>query len=65
MTDFWAGMGILEIRENGKIVERILSRNQYESIKNDLIDVKVNSPLSHICNNLAHIKVYKGTLNYG
>lgn len=64
MTDFWAGMGILEVRENGQIVERILSRSQYEAIAGDLIDVKVNSPVSNICDNLTHIKVYKGQLNF-
>ncbi len=36
MTDFWAGTGILEIRENGQIIERILSRNQFENIKINL-----------------------------
>ena len=45
MTDFWAGTGILELREDGTIVERILSRNQYENIKNDLIDVEIESPM--------------------
>ena len=62
MTDFWAGTGILELREDGSIVERILSRNQYENIKNDLIDVKIESPVSNICDSLKNIKVYKGTL---
>ena len=62
MTDFWAGTGILELREDGTIVERILSRNQYENIKNDLIDMEIESPISNICENLTHIKVYKGTL---
>ncbi len=62
MTDFWAGTGILELREDGNIIERILSRNQYENIKNELIDIKINSPISHICKSLKHIKVYKGTL---
>ena len=62
MTDFWAGTGILELREDGTIVERILSRNQYENIKNDLIDVEIESPISNICKSLTHIKVFKGTL---
>lgn len=62
MTDFWAGTGILELREDGTIVERILSRNQYENIKNDLIDVKIESPISNICKSLTHIKVFNGTL---
>ena len=63
MTDFWAGTGVLEIREDGSIVERILSRNQYENVKDKLIDVKVESSVSEICNSLTHIKVYQGTLN--
>lgn len=62
MTDFWAGTGILELREDGSIVERILSRNQYENIKDNLIDVEVESPVSNICDSLKYIKVYKGTL---
>ena len=64
MTDFWAGTGILELREDGSIIERILSRNQYESIKSDLIEVKIESPISSICESLTYIKVYKGKLNF-
>ncbi len=62
MTDFWAGTGVLELREDGSIIERILSRNQYESIKDDLVEVEVESPVSNICESLTRIKVYKGTL---
>ena len=64
MTDFWAGMGILEMRDNGEIIERILSRNQYEKIKDKLEDVKVDSPISSICGNLTHILIYKGKLDF-
>ena len=64
MTDFWAGTGILEIRENGQIIERILSRNQFENIKNKLIKINVKSPVSFICNPLSYIYVYKGSLNF-
>lgn len=64
MTDFWAGTGILELREDGAIVERILSRNQYENIKNDLMDIEIESPISHICKSLTSIKVYKGKLAF-
>ena len=64
MTDFWAGTGILEIRENGQIIERILSRNQFENIKNKLIKINVKSPISFICNSLSYIYVYKGSLNF-
>ena len=64
MTDFWAGTGILEIRENGQIIERILSRNQFENIKNKLIKINVKGPISFICNPLSYIYVYKGSLNF-
>lgn len=64
MTDFWAGMGILELRDNGEIIERILSRNQYEAIKDDLIKVEINSPISFICENLRSIYVYQGQLAF-
>ncbi len=64
MTDFWAGTGILEIRENGQIIERILSRNQFESIKDQLIKVNVNSPISNICKPLTYIYVYNGNLKF-
>ena len=62
MTDFWAGTGILELREDGRIIERILSRTQYENIKDELVDVEVDSKISSICKNLSYIKVYNGTL---
>ena len=64
MVDFWAGTGILELRDDGSIIERIVSRNQYEQIKDKLVDVEINSPISYICDNLKHIQVYKGTLNF-
>ena len=64
MTDFWAGTGILEVRDDGEIVERIVSRSQYESIKDNLIKVEINSPLSHICDSLKYIYVYKGKLSF-
>lgn len=64
MTDFWAGTGILEIRENGQIVERILSRNQFESLQEKLTKVKVKSPISNICKPLSYIYVYEGSLNF-
>ncbi|MCQ2555945.1 MAG: hypothetical protein MJ149_01280 [Clostridia bacterium] len=64
MVDFWAGIGILEIRQDGKIVERILSRSQYESVKNELIKVSVDSPLSAISKNFNYIFVYEGELKF-
>ncbi len=62
MTDFWAGTGILEVREDGKIVERILSRTQFENLKEQLIKVNVDTPLSSICKNFNYIYAYEGTL---
>ncbi len=64
MTDFWAGIGVLELRGNGQIVERILSRSQFETIQNKLIKVQVNSPISKICESLSYIYVYEGSLNF-
>ena len=64
MTDFWADTGILEIRENGQIVERILSRNQFKSLKDKLIKVNVTTPMSNICQPLTYIYIYEGSLNF-
>ncbi len=62
MTDFWAGTGILELRDNEEIIERILSRNQFEHIKDKLIKVEIQCPISDICESLQSIFVYKGQL---
>ncbi len=64
MVDFRAGLGVLEIRNNGKIVERILSRKQFESISSQLKKVEVDTPLSNICDNFKYIHVYEGMLNF-
>ena len=42
-VDFWSGMGILEVRDD-KIIEKIISRSQFEAIKDKLVKVKVNCP---------------------
>ncbi len=62
MVDFWAGMGILEKRDNGMIVPRIISRSQYEMIKNALRSVPVQSKMSGANSNYDSILVYNGTL---
>ena len=62
MVDFWAGMGILEIRSENSIVPRIISRTQYEMIKDELVEVPVDSIMSEISNNYKSILVYQGTL---
>ena len=62
MVDFWAGMGILEKRDNGTIIPRIISKTQYDLIKNDLIRVPVKTKLSGLNDNYDYIDVYVGTL---
>lgn len=62
MVDFWAGMGILEKRDNGVIVPRIISRTQYELIKEKLVKVPVKTVLSGLNENYDYIYVYEGTL---
>lgn len=59
---FWVGIGILEIREN-KIIPRIISKLQYEKLKDKLIKVPVNvKELSSINNNYEYIYVHPGEL---
>ncbi len=66
MVDFWAGMGILEYwPEEEKFVQRILSRSQYENIKDSLVEIKVESPISAISPNFKTILVHVGKLNFG
>ena len=65
MVDFWAGMGILEYWETeDKFVPRIISRSQYESIKDSLVRVEVTSPLNGISENYTSIYVYDGKLDF-
>ena len=61
MVDFWAGIGILEVREN-KIIERTISQKQFEKIKDKLIKVKVDTELSKLSSNYSYIYVYEGNL---
>jgi len=60
IAKYWVGTGIIEMRED-KLVDRILSPQQYEQIKDklenveiDLIDMK----------NLKNLEVYKGKLSF-
>jgi len=62
MVDFWAGMGILEKRDNGVIVPRIISRTQYDLIKDSLVKIPVKTMLSGQNQNYDYIYVYVGTL---
>lgn len=66
MVDFWAGIGILEYwPEEDKFVQRILSRSQFESVKDSLVSVKVDSPIKHICSNFENVLVHVGRLSFG
>lgn len=63
MVDFWAGMGILEIRED-KIIEKTISKKQYDQIKDKLIKVKLSNELCQISDNYSWIFVYEGKLPF-
>jgi len=63
MVDFWAGMGILEIRED-KIIEKTISKKQYDQIKDKLIKVKLNNEICQISDNYSWIFVYEGKLPF-
>lgn len=59
---FWVGIGILEIREN-KIIPRILSKLQFETLKDNLIKIPVNiKELSIINKNYEYIYVHLGQI---
>ena len=63
MVDFWAGMGILEVRED-KIIQKTISQKQYEQIKDKLIKIKLNNDLTNISDNYSWIYVYEGKLPF-
>ena len=63
VVDFWAGMGILEARED-KIIERVISQKQFENIKDKLVKVKVDTELSKISGNYSWVYVYEGNLSF-
>ncbi len=63
MVDFWAGIGILEVRED-KIIEKTVSQKQYDQIKDKLIKVNLNNKLTSISNNYSWIYVYEGKLPF-
>ena len=63
LVDFWAGMGILEIRED-KIIEKTISQKQFEQIKDKLKKVKLNNDLVEISDNYSWIYVYEGKLPF-
>ena len=63
IVDFWAGIGILEIRED-KIIERTISQKQFEKIKDKLIKVELDTELSKLSSNYSWIYVYEGNLHF-
>ena len=63
MVDFWAGMGILEIRDD-KIIEKTISKKQFDQIKDKLIKVKLDNELCQISDNYSWIYVYEGKLPF-
>lgn len=63
LVDFWAGIGILEIRDD-KIIEKTISQKQFEQIKDNLIKVNLKNDLVEINDNYSWIYVYKGKLPF-
>lgn len=63
LVDFWAGIGILEVRED-KIIEKTISKKQFDLIKDDLKKVKLDNDLIQISNNYSWIYVYEGKLPF-
>ena len=63
MVDFWAGIGILEVRED-KIIPKTISQKQFDQIKDKLVKVGLNNELSKISNNYSWIYVYEGKLPF-
>lgn len=62
-VDFWAGIGILEVRED-KIIQKNISKKQFDMIKDKLIRIELNNDLSKISNNFSYIYVYEGALQF-
>lgn len=63
MVDFWSGMGILEIRDD-KIIEKTISKKQFDQIKDKLVKINLNNELSSISSNYSWIYVYEGILPF-
>lgn len=60
-VDFWTGRGILEDRGN-QLIRRIVSRNQYNNIKNRLVNYKTTHTF---LKNLNQIEIFPGILEIG
>lgn len=63
LVDFWAGIGILEVRDD-KIIEKTISKKQFDLIKDDLKRIKLDNDLIKISNNYSWIYVYEGKLPF-
>jgi hypothetical protein len=63
LVDFWAGMGILEVRED-KIIPKIISQKQYNQIKEKLVKVEIDNDLVKFNQNYSWIYVYEGNLPF-
>ena len=63
MVDFWAGMGILEVRED-KIIQKTISKKQFDQIKDELVKVNLSNDLVNISDNYSWIYVYEGKLSF-
>lgn len=63
LTDFWSGIGILEVREN-RIIPKIISQKQYNLIKDSLKKIEVKNFLTNFCDNYNYILVYEGKLSF-
>ncbi len=57
VVDFWIGRGILEIRDN-KIIPKIVSKTQYEKIKNNITTTPITNKLSKINDNFTKINTH-------
>lgn len=64
MVDFWAGLGILVVESEDRIIERIVSKTQFDLIKDKLVDIPVDSPIAKIHDNFKQIYVYEGKLDF-
>ena len=61
--DFWAWNWILEVRDNWRIIDRILSKKQYLKIKNDLHTLELNTFSKKDSIIPSSIEIYFGTIN--
>jgi len=63
-VDFWIGKGVIEFRADGKMVLRVVSKEQYESIKEKLEEVKIELDALEQLKNFKSVEVYEGVLEF-